>query len=45
MPYIPILLTVCNNISMKDVVEFVKSVKLLKMLVDKSFVQMLLNVP
>ena len=28
-PYIPILLTVCNNINMKNVIKFVKSVKLL----------------
>ena len=28
-PYIPILLTVCNNISMKNVIKRVKSVKLL----------------
>ena len=28
-PYIPILLTVYNNINMKKVIKFVKSVKLL----------------
>ena len=26
-PYIPILLTVCNNIDMKNVIKFAKSVK------------------
>ena len=31
-PYILILLTVCNNISMKNVIELIKSVKSLKML-------------
>ena len=29
MPYIPILPIVCNNISMKNVIKSVKSVKLL----------------
>ena len=36
-PYIPILLTVCNNISIKNVIKCVKSVKLLN-------VKLLLNV-